>query len=89
MPKISKRKSIHFGWGEYEEIPKEGERTSVQEMRCHFLQKASDLVPEVGNDLDCELLSLYRKIPLFCYEANKNWRRRKKGWRALFIPLCK
>ncbi len=74
MAKESKNKVSRFGVSEYEGAVEDEELLSVEHMRSYFLQSVSELVPEVLDELESELLPLYRVISLFCYEADEKRR---------------
>lgn len=76
---------------EYEEVFEGEEAQSVQRMQSYFLQRASDLVPKVSEDLIWNLLDLYQKIPEFYYAAkpsrNKTGNPKlKANWYGLHRP---
>jgi hypothetical protein len=81
MHRIVAGNSLLFGTGEYESMGEDGSRTSIEEMRSHFLDRVSVHEPAVPSDLINQLLEEYQEIPLFCYEADPE-RRRNSDVRA-------
>jgi hypothetical protein len=78
-----------LGFGEYERVGENGERVSVQEMRKYLLRIVSLMVPAFTEFMEKDLLGLYQKIPLMCYEADETRKRGQRGrseWRRIFRP---
>lgn len=63
--------TFHFGKGEFEKhsTPYDDATDSISDLRSRFLQLCGELKPSLVDQLQ-ELLPLYSRVPLFCFEAD-------------------
>lgn len=81
---------INFGSGEYEKVLINNESDSLLSMRCTFLHRLNEMVPKVADELNGELLELYRQIPLFYFEADKKRNRKSNQKNRLsWYTVCR